>query len=122
MDVLIVESDENLGRLWQRHIERQGNSVVRIGNGDAAVEYLSDHEVSVVILDLGLADGSPLVVADFVTFRWPQTKIIVVTSTSFFSDGSVFGLSPSVCAYLPARTPPEDLTAMIEHYGRSKND
>jgi hypothetical protein len=40
-----------------------------------------------------------------------------VTNTSFFSDGSIFAFASNACAFVRRGTPPEDLAAMVEHYG-----
>lgn len=71
----------------------------------------------VIILDLVLATGSALAVADVAQFRQPDTSVIFVTDTSFFSDGSIFSIMPNARAFLPTRTPPDDLAAVVEYYG-----
>ncbi|SFB07468.1 Response regulator receiver domain-containing protein [Poseidonocella pacifica] len=119
MKVLIVESNEELGTLWERHLTREGFAVQRAADADSAVDLVAKGSFAVVILDLNLESGSPLAVADYVSYRQPSARIVFVTRRSFFTDGSIFSLSPSACAYLPAHTPPEDLTAIIEHYGQA---
>jgi len=119
MKVLIVESTDDLAQLWRRHLERQGAEVAIAGSGDQAVEMISDIGFDVIILDLILAEGSALAVADYALYRLPQTSVIFVTDTTFFSDGSIFAVSANARAFVPTRTPPEDLAAMVEHYGRA---
>jgi DNA-binding response OmpR family regulator len=117
MRVLIVESEPNLGRLWQRHVRRFCQDVDVETGQDGAVARLTDLRYDVILLDLVLAHGSAFAVADFAAYRYPDTKIIFVTSTTFFSDGSIFRLMPNACAFLPTETPPEDIAAVVEHYG-----
>ncbi|WP_025051370.1 response regulator transcription factor [Sulfitobacter noctilucae] len=117
MKVLIVESSEPLGQIWQRHLERQGMIVSRCGTQDAATEYLSTHAVDIIVLNLVLEEGAALAVADYANYRQPAARVIFVTNTSFFSDGSIFSHSSNARAFLPSTTPPDDLAAMIEHYG-----
>jgi CheY-like chemotaxis protein len=119
MDVLIVESSGELAHLWQRHLERQGASVTIAASGDAAVAQLTGSPFDVIILDLVLAHGSALAVADYAQFRLPDSSVIFVTDTSFFSDGSIFALSANARALVQTSTPPEDLAAMVAHYGRA---
>lgn len=77
---------------------------------------LSANDYEIIVLDLVLDNGSALAVADFASYRRPDTQVIFVTNTSFFSDGSIFAHSPNACAYVQSETPPEDLAAMVEHY------
>lgn len=119
MHVLIVESTLELATLWQRHLERQGVDVTLAQGADVAVRLISDHDYDVIVLDLILAEGSALAVADYAQYRRPQTNVIFVTDTTFFSDGSIFGLIPNARAFVRSATAPEDLAAMVEHYGRA---
>jgi DNA-binding response OmpR family regulator len=117
MQVLIVESDAELGGLWQRHIERPGVEVLRAETQAAAIEFLRAGAVAIVILNLFLRDGSAFAVADFASYRQPEAKVIFVTDTHFFSDGSIFLHMQNAAAFLPVETRPEDLAALVEYYG-----
>lgn len=118
MKVLIVESDPDLGQLWQRHMVRQGLDA-RLESGQTpAISALQAVRFDVIVLDLVLQDGSALAVADYASYRYPETQIVFVNSTSFFSDGSIFALCANARAYVQTGTPPEDLAAMVAHYGR----
>lgn len=116
MNVLIVESRSDLGKIWERHLERQGMSVVRTATQDDAVSVLGHLAPDIIVLDLVLKQGSALAVADFASYRCPQARVIFVTDTSFFSDGSIFNHSSNACAFVPSTTAPADLAAMVEHY------
>ena len=116
MIVLIVESQVELATLWGRHLERQGIDVHHVRNQDEAVAFLAQTAPDVILLDLVLDEGSALAVADFASYRYPEARVIFVTDTSFFSDGSIFAHSSNACAFLPSSTPPDDLAAMVEHY------
>lgn len=117
MNVLIVESQPELGQLWQRHLQRQGAYVDLTDCQEAAISALHGADYDIIVLDLVLERGSALAVADFASYRMPNARIIFVTNTSFFSDGSIFAHSSNACAFLQSSTPPEDLAAMVEHYG-----
>lgn len=119
MNILIVESRPELGALWKRHLERQGMCVELAAGQQDAVTYLADHGADIIVLDLVLADGSALAVSDFASYRHPNARVIFVTDTTFFSDGSIFNHASNACAFVPAGTPPEDLAAMVEHYAAS---
>ncbi|MGC1495816.1 MAG: response regulator [Sulfitobacter sp.] len=120
MNVLIVQSQPELGQLWQRHLERQGMRVARVGSQNAANDFLAENDVDIIILDLVLDDGSALAVSDYANYRQPDARVIFVTNTSFFSDGSIFAHSANARAFVPTATPPDDLAAMVEHYGNER--
>jgi DNA-binding NtrC family response regulator len=118
MHVLIVQPNPNLATLWQRHLERQGAEVDVANTQEQAIHVLQTaQEINVVVLDLVLETGSAFAVADMASYRQPKAKVIFVTDTTFFSDGSIFRHIPNACAFIRAETPPDDLVAIVEHYG-----
>ena len=117
MKVLIVESESGLAAIWQKHLQRMGMFAEVCGAQDDAIEHLTHHAPDIIILDLLLDEGSAFAVADYASFRMPDTRVIFVTNTSFFSDGSIFAFAPNACAFVQRATPPDDLVAMVEHYG-----
>jgi DNA-binding NtrC family response regulator len=116
MKVLIVESCLDLGMLWKRHLERQKAVVTLVESQEAATLALHADGYDIIVLDLVISEGSALAVADFASYRRPNARVIFVTNTSFFSDGSMFAHSPNACAFVQSGTPPDDLAAMVEHY------
>ncbi|MEM8632746.1 MAG: response regulator [Pseudomonadota bacterium] len=117
MRVLIVEANPNLGEVWKNHIARRGCQVELASSQAHAIEFLRVTDVSVIILDLVLPEGSAFAVADFASYRQPDARVIFVTNTSFFSDGSIFRHIPNACAFMQSDAPPDDLMALVEHYG-----
>nr|WP_252737594.1 response regulator [Citreicella sp. C3M06] len=115
---MIVESSKELSTLWRLHLERLGGEVHIAHSQDSATELLLELNPQVIVLDLVLEEGSALAVADFASYRRPEARVIFVTNTSFFSDGSIFRHCANACAFLPIATAPSDLAAMVEHYGR----
>ncbi len=120
MHVLIVQSNGGLAEIWRAHLERQGATVDVAANQEQAIHVLQTREaVNVVVLDLVLETGSAFAVADMASYRQPGAKVIFVTNTAFFSDGSIFRHIPNACAFIRAETPPDDLVAIVEHYGEA---
>ena len=93
--------------------------MVLVRGQEEAVAYLGEHAADIIVLDLVLNDGSALAVSDFASYKHPDARVIFVTDTTFFSDGSIFAHACNACAFVPAGTRPEDLAAMVEHYGVS---
>ena len=116
--VLLVQSEPVLGALWQRHLVRQGAEVTWCRDADAALRALADAVFDVVVLDLVLEDGNGLTVADIAAFRQPDANVICVTDSSFFSDGSIFAHCATARLTLNRTTPPDELTAIVAHYGQ----
>ena len=118
MQVLIVQPNENLATVWRRHLERHGATVHVAADQENAIHVLqTSKEINVVVLDLVLETGSAFAVADMASYRQPGAKVIFVTNTTFFSDGSIFSHIPNACAFIRLETPPDDLVAIVEHYG-----
>jgi DNA-binding NtrC family response regulator len=119
--VLIVESVSELATLWKSHLVRQGMHVVCAQGQTDAIDHISQHETDIIILDLFISEGSALAIADYTNYRQPAARVIFVTNTTFFSDGSIFAHSANARAFVQSGTPPEDLAAMVAHYGAERS-
>lgn len=117
MRVLIVVGNPDLGWVWRRHLERHGCDVTLAHSQQEAIEAIRVNEVSIIVLELVLEEGSAFAVADFASYRRPGAKVIFVSDSAFFSDGSIFQHIPNACALMPAEIAAEDLSALVEHYG-----
>ncbi len=117
MRVLIVESNPDLAEVWKRHLERLRCTVSIAGTQARAIAHLQRDAPNVIVLNLLLEEGSALAVADFASYRHPASKVVFVTRSSFFSDGSIFSIVPNACGFFPEQTPPEDLAEIVAHYG-----
>lgn len=120
MSILIVESCPNLGQLWKRHLTRFGATVALVHDQDAAIAFLHDNAVDVIVLNLVLKGGGAIALADVASVLQPDARIVFVTNTSFFSDGSIFQLCANACAFVQSDTSPEDLAAIVEHHASIK--
>lgn len=117
MRTLIVQSNQELGQVWARYLERLGAIVQCVTTGDAALEVIQDTPLDVIVLDLVLTEGSALSVADFANFNQPTANVVFVTDTTFFSDGSIFAHCANARAFVETATPPADLAEIVHHYG-----
>ena len=119
MRVVIVQSNSHLADIWRRHLERGGATVDVATSQEKAIRFLqTEPPVDVLIVDVVLPGGSAFAVADFASYRLPEAKVIFVTNTTFFSDGSIFRHVPNACAFVRAETSVDDLAALVEHYGK----
>jgi DNA-binding NtrC family response regulator len=117
MRVLVVEANQAIGTIWCDHLERQGAETVLAPNEETAINALRFQSFDVLVINLLTPNCSVLSISDFATYRSPEIAIIVVTSNSFFSDGSIFDIIPNTRGFLNSPVQPTDLAAMVEHYG-----
>jgi CheY-like chemotaxis protein len=120
MDVLILDNSPDLGGLWQMHLIGLGMAAALVGSDDEALAYMRGIRPDVILANLDLPGSGAIIVADYAAYRYPDTRVVFVTASSHFSDGSIFSTSPNACAFLPARTPPEDLAAVVEFHAHRK--
>ncbi len=118
MRVLIVVSNPDLGELWARHLSRNGADVVVARSESQAINDLRHNEPDIIVVDVVLAEGSAIAIADFACYRRPGAKVIFVSNSSFFSDGSIFQHIPNACAVMPREVQPDDLEAVATHHAR----
>ncbi len=116
MQVLIVEHNLDLARIWSAFLTRQGMVCALAETADEAYAALRFQPFDALVLDMELTDGAALAVADFATYRNPDVPIIAVTARAFFSDGLIFQLIPNARGLLRSPLRPEDMAALVEHY------
>jgi len=105
MRVLIVESHFELGCLWERALQRSGADVCFARSQSEAVKALMQDEFDIIVLDLVLKNGSAFAISDFANYRRPKARVVFVTNTSFFSDGSIFSIVRTLAPIYKAKRP-----------------
>ena len=119
--VLIVEAQESLGKLWQNFLKRQGFDVALAVSQKDAIDSLRFDQWDVLVIDLMLPNSSVLAISDFASYKNPDISIIVVSASSFFSDGSIFELLPNARCFMNQPIEPDDLAAVVDHCTRTAN-
>jgi DNA-binding NtrC family response regulator len=117
--VLIVEAQESLGKLWQGFLQRQGFDVALAVNQPDAIDKLRFDRWDALVIDLMINDASALAISDFASYKNPDISIIVVSASSFFSDGSIFELLPNARGFMNQPIEPDDLAAVVDHCTRA---
>jgi DNA-binding NtrC family response regulator len=116
VQVLIVEDNRDLARIWSGFLSRQGlHCTVASAQADA-FEALRDRAFDALVLDVEIPNGEALAIADFATYRNPEIPIIAVTARNFFSDTAIFELIPNARGLLRAPLRPDDMAALVSHY------
>ncbi len=75
MQVLIVEDDAALGVFLQKGLKLEGHEVAWVGDGEAALEHARTHRPDLMVLDLSLQWGCPMLTANGFT---PKTMALVL--------------------------------------------
>lgn len=120
MRILLVQHNKDLSELWARFLQRQGVEVKQAATQLAAIDLIRFEKFDALVLDLVLPDGGAIAISDYATYRCPDVPIIAVTSTRFFSDGSIFDLIPNARSLMRTPLRPDDLAAVLEHYAPEK--
>ena len=96
--VLIVEDDTDIATAVSIGLRAKGHDVIVAGSGRRMNEILSESEVDVILLDLGLpdVDGIELIIR---VRRWSQVPIVVV-SARHDSHGKIAALDAGADDYV----------------------
>ena len=121
INVLIIKEEFELARLWERALVRLGAKVQVARSAQMAIDSVQKQYFESIVLDLDLSQDAAVGIADFVSYRWPDTRVLFVTNGSFFSDGSIFQLCANACGYVHGAIEPDDLAAMAHHYAGQAN-
>ncbi len=113
--ILVVQDNEDLGRIWCRFLARSGLVADLSLSREDALNALKDTSYDALVIEPAMPDGGGIPVADFATYRNPEIAIIAVTKSTFFSDGSIFGLIPNARGFLRTPVRPADLVAYLEY-------
>lgn len=115
-DILIVEDDPLLGRLWQKAIGRAGHAVRLAATASEARRALLLQAADLVILDLNLGPESGLGTVTLAAYANPAVRVLVTTGSTLFPRGELFAMAPCIAAVLRKPVPPEEIIALIEHH------
>ncbi|MDX6643917.1 MAG: hypothetical protein QOD76_1879 [Solirubrobacteraceae bacterium] len=108
--VLVVEDEASIGSLVRRYLEREGFDVVWVRSGEQALAELPRHQVSLVVLDLGLPGMDGLEVCRRLRSEVP---IIMLTARDEEPD-RVAGLEAGADDYVPKPFSPRELVARVK--------
>src|ERR1700761_3361392 len=85
MRVLVVEDHEDVSELVERSLTRDGHRVTRVRSIAEADAHLAESSVDVIVLDLGLPDGSGLEWCKRARATDVRNPILVLTAQSSVS-------------------------------------
>jgi DNA-binding response OmpR family regulator len=118
MRVLIVEDDDAIASPLAKGLEREGLDADRVGTGEAALKFVAERAVDVVLLDLGLPDRDGFDVCRALRAT-SDVPIIVVTARSEEVD-RVVGLELGADDYIVKPFGFRELVARIRAVARRR--
>jgi len=117
MRILIVEDEQDLAETLTTGLRAEGFAVDAVTDGAAALTFLGDHEVDVMILDRDLPGMSGDAVCRALTTIDHPVRILMLTAAGTLSD-RVAGFELGADDYLPKPFAYLELLARIRALGR----
>jgi CheY-like chemotaxis protein len=86
--ILLVEDDDNLANVYQTRLEGEGFKVVRVANGEDALQTALQAKPDLILLDVMMPKVSGFDVLDILrnTPETADTKVIMLTALSQDAD------------------------------------
>ena len=120
MKILIVEDEKELVDDLNEFLDDQGYIIEVAPTTSVAREKIFVYQYDILILDLGLPDGSGLDVLKYVKKHKPQTGIIILTARDALDD-KISGLDLGADDYITKPFLLSELNARIKSIHRRRN-
>lgn len=117
--ILVVDDNRELLALVTTSLAREHHDVFSVETAGAAMERLDDEAFDVIVLDLGLPDGSGMTVCNRVRESGIETPILVLTARSAI-DQRVEALDAGADDFLAKPFAIAELRARVRALGRRK--
>jgi len=120
MKILIVEDEKELVDDLNEFLDDQGYIIEVAPTTSVAREKIFVYQYDILILDLGLPDGSGLDILKYVKKHKPQTGIIILTARDALDD-KISGLDLGADDYMTKPFLLSELNARIKSIHRRRN-
>lgn len=77
--ILLAEDDDNLRVFLARALRRAGHQVHDTADGDAALAFVTEHPVDLLLADVVMPGTDGIELARRAAERWPQLRVIFIT-------------------------------------------
>lgn len=109
VDVLVVDDDEALRSTWALMLRDEGYCVATAEDGDVALQFLEEHAVGMILLDLRMPRRDGLSVLEALT----TPQLVVVVSALCLDEAAHAQLRAKVVTFLEKPVPPERLLETV---------
>ena len=111
--LLLVEDDESLGQTLKERLEKEGYKIQWAKKLSAARQHLSVSSVRLVILDVGLPDGSGFEFAKEVQKKWGTPLIFLTAQTS--AEDRLQGYELGAIEFIPKPFHLKEMLIRLQH-------
>lgn len=105
MRVMLVDDDKDIRGTLRRFLESRSHTVLEADGGNRAMRSLQSTQVDVIVSDLYMPDGDGLELVRQVSKRWPQIRLIVVSSGGTLGLRDLLPVARSLGASATLRKP-----------------
>lgn len=109
--VVVVEDDLRMARAIERHLRRDGHTVIRVSNGAVLRQVCREQDPDLVLLDLNLGSEDGLDLAREL-LRSTSAAVIIVSGRADLED-RIIGLDAGADDYVTKPFAPEELLARV---------
>ena len=78
-NILIVDDDSRMCDTVEALLKNKGYATQTTNNGKKAIEYLSQNNFDLALLDIVMPEVNGLTVMDYINRKTPETLVIVIT-------------------------------------------
>lgn len=111
-NILIVDDDSRMCGTIEALLKNEGYAIKTADNGRKAIEYLSQGNIDLALLDIVMPEVSGLTVMDYINNNTPETLVIVVTGYRS-EELAIQSLRKGAYDYLKKPFEPEKLIATV---------
>ncbi|MGL1890685.1 MAG: response regulator transcription factor [Spirochaetaceae bacterium] len=112
MDILLVEDDKDLQMMAKKYLDNAGFSTKIVSNGEDALEYIKDHDIKLLILDIMLPGIDGYTICEEVRER-SNIPIIIVSAKNYEED-KILGLELGADDYIVKPYALNELVARVK--------
>ena len=112
MNILLIEDDDQVGRLVQRVLSAEGYVVELVASGDEGLRLALTREYDGIVLDLGLGDRDGLTIVQEIRSMRRSTPILVLTGDAT-ERSTVQALDAGADEYVIKPVPHGELVARV---------
>jgi DNA-binding NtrC family response regulator len=117
--VMVVDDESIVGKRLKPALEKRGYEVEVFGDGDGAIERLSERNFDIVVTDIRMPNVDGMQLLEHIVARKLPTKVILITGYATV-DVAREALRKGAFDFIAKPFKPADLRAVIERASRSQ--